>query len=407
MLIFGGAGPIVHQNDLWAYQADTNSWVELTPAAPLPMARTGHTAVWDATSSRMYVFGGWGGGVRNDLWRYRADTNTWEEITPAGAPPPTRYRHTAIWDAATSQMLVFGGDDGAGGRFNDLWAYQAGTNSWVALSPGGTLPSQRAGHTAVWDAAGGRMLVFGGFTSSGRRNDLWAYRASTNAWVELTVLGTPPTARDEHTAVWNAAASQMLVFGGELSTGAVGDLWIFQANVPATPTPTSTPTRTPTRTPTATPTRTPTATATATRTPTATLTPTLTLTPTTTRTPTATATPNPCTLPNRVGVQAVANGDGRLRVTVTANGAGATLQALSFALDGHAVGNGLIDAPAPATPVLDGAALPTSVTLPAGTTSYTFYVRRAVAGVATTVSFTVTDSCGTWPTFVGGGPGAF
>jgi hypothetical protein len=245
------------------------------------------------------------------------------------------------------------------------------------------------------------MLVFGGLTAGGRRNDLWAYRASTDAWVELTVLGTPPAQRTEHTAVWNAAPSQMLVFGGELSTGTVGDLWTFQANVPPTPTPTSTPTRTPTRTPTATATRTPTATATATHTPTATLTPTPTLTPTTT------PTPNPCTLPNRVGVQAVANGDGRLRVTVTENGAGVSLQALGFTLDGHAVGNGLIDAPAPATPVLDGAPLPTSVTLPAGTTSYTFYVRRAVAGLATTVSFTVTDSCDSWPTFVGGGPGAF
>jgi hypothetical protein len=106
-------------------------------------------------------------------------------------------------------------------------------------------------------------------------------------------------------------------------------------------------------------------------------------------------------------VQSTPNGDGRLRVTVSAASPGAPLQAIGFALDGHALGNGLLDAPAPAAPVLSAAPLPASLTLPPGTTSYTFYVRRATAGQATTVSFTVTDSCGTWPTFVGGGPGAF
>jgi hypothetical protein len=39
--------------------------------------------------------------------------------------------------------------------------------------------------------------------------------------------------------------------------------------------------------------------------------------------------------------------------------------------------------------------------------SVTFVVRRVTAGQPTTVSFTVTDICGPWPTFVGGGPDAF
>jgi hypothetical protein len=34
-------------------------------------------------------------------------------------------------------------------------------------------------------------------------------------------------------------------------------------------------------------------------------------------------------------------------------------------------------------------------------------VRRATAGQGTTVPLVVTDSCGEWPTLVGGGPGAF
>ena len=39
--------------------------------------------------------------------------------------------------------------------------------------------------------------------------------------------------------------------------------------------------------------------------------------------------------------------------------------------------------------------------------SVTFFVKRVAAGEASTVRLTVTDSCGDWPTFVGGGPSAF
>jgi hypothetical protein len=39
--------------------------------------------------------------------------------------------------------------------------------------------------------------------------------------------------------------------------------------------------------------------------------------------------------------------------------------------------------------------------------SATFFVRRVAAGQAATAELTATDGCGAWPTFVGGGPGAY
>jgi hypothetical protein len=41
------------------------------------------------------------------------------------------------------------------------------------------------------------------------------------------------------------------------------------------------------------------------------------------------------------------------------------------------------------------------------TAQLAFFVNRVAAGQASTVSLTVTDRCGTWPTFVGAGVGAF
>jgi hypothetical protein len=37
----------------------------------------------------------------------------------------------------------------------------------------------------------------------------------------------------------------------------------------------------------------------------------------------------------------------------------------------------------------------------------TFFVRRIAPGQGTTVELVVTDQCGEWRTFVGGGPNAF
>jgi hypothetical protein len=48
-----------------------------------------------------------------------------------------------------------------------------------------------------------------------------------------------------------------------------------------------------------------------------------------------------------------------------------------------------------------------TVTLPANSQQATLLVTRATGGQATTVSFAVTDACGEWKSFVGGGPSAF
>ena len=48
-----------------------------------------------------------------------------------------------------------------------------------------------------------------------------------------------------------------------------------------------------------------------------------------------------------------------------------------------------------------------TATIPPGTQTATFVVRRSPPGAPTTVPFTVIDDCGGWSSFVGGGAGAF
>jgi hypothetical protein len=162
---------------------------------------------------------------------------------------------------------------------------------------------------------------------------------------------------------------------------------------PFTPTATATATSTATSTPTATATRT--ATATATRTPTPSATPT-----NVPGAPTATPQPVSCQPRPTVGVAAVSNGDGRLRVTLTAQSNQTGSPNLLQAVDLTRLTNAAVDIGSQV-----GVTGTHTVSPPAA--SLTLFVRRAQAGAATTAELTVHDACGQWPTLVGGGPSAF
>ncbi|MBI2756448.1 MAG: S8 family serine peptidase [Chloroflexi bacterium] len=99
-----------------------------------------------------------------------------------------------------------------------------------------------------------------------------------------------------------------------------------------------------------------------------------------------------------VSVSASASSPGVLAVTATATGSNVYVQSIAFGSASNATVNA-----GPTT------ASPGGFTYapPMFSRSATFTVRRTTAGQAATVPLTVTDSCGSWPSFVGGGPSAF
>jgi hypothetical protein len=189
-------------------------------------------------------------------------------------------------------------------------------------------------------------------------------------------------------------------------TGDGRDGFLLKVSAPgAATTATATATTTPTAALTATPT--PTATSTPTGTATRTPTPTATRTATVTPAPTATVTPNPCSPRPPVSVSVAPNGDGRLRVVVVPAGNPAVgppnaLVRLRFG-EPRASQNAVVEIVGGASGITDSHVH----TPPAGTQSVTFFVGRQTASQPTTVHLIAVDGCGEWPTFVGGGPGAF
>jgi len=207
----------IYFNDVWALSlADTPAWTKVTPAGTPPNARCSHIAICDLVRDRMVVFGGY--GPLNDVWALSlADTPGWTQLTPTGTPPSARAGHRAIYDPVRDHMVVFGGFDGSYLCFNDVWALSlADTPAWTELTPLGTPPIRRNRHSAIYDPLRDRMLVFGGRGSDDPfLGDVWALLlADTLAWTLLTPSGTPPIPRYGHSAIYDPVRDRMVVFGG-------------------------------------------------------------------------------------------------------------------------------------------------------------------------------------------------
>jgi len=192
MIVFGGNNCSesggTYYNDVWVLSnanglGGTPAWTQLSPAGG-PSVRQGAATVYDPNSNRMTVFGGFAGQevAYSDVWVLSSanglgGTPTWTQLNPMGAlQPDPRDFASAVYDRASNRMTIFGGID-VGLLLNDVWTLSsanglAGTPTWTLLGPS-PAPLARSGQTAVYDATGDRMIMFGGIDSSGYANDTW------------------------------------------------------------------------------------------------------------------------------------------------------------------------------------------------------------------------------------------
>jgi hypothetical protein len=118
--------------------------------------------------------------------------------------------------------------------------------------------------------------------------------------------------------------------------------------------------------------------------------------------PQTTPVPPQCDHRANVNVSAVPDGQGQLRVTVTANNTAGLPANQIRQIEFSPVRNALIDVNGQT-----GRSGDFTIQLPPNTQTITFVMHRQTQGQPTTVHLEVTDQCGEWRTMVGGGPNAF
>ena len=221
MVVFGSDSI----SDMWALSlSGVPAWTPLVLTGSPPSARLYHTAIYDPVRDRVVIFGGSFGSYDNGVWALSLSGNpTWTQLAPTGTPPGGRNGHTAVYDPVRDRMVVFGGSNGS--LLNDVWALSlAGSPVWTKLAPAGTPPSARYEHTALYDPVRDRMVMFGGWDGT-LRNDVWTLSLSGSpAWTQLAPSGARPGGRQDHTAIYDPVRDRMVVFGG-IGGVYLNDVW--------------------------------------------------------------------------------------------------------------------------------------------------------------------------------------
>lgn len=206
------------------------SWVNLTPmSGEAPAARTNATAIYDAANHLMIIFGGRGvSGDFNDIWAFDLNTNTWANLTPAsGAAPAPRRTPNGIYDPDQQQMIMWSGQGSV--LFNDVWAFDLTTSTWIAYAPPNPKPNTRYGVASVFDPVAKQVVAFAGFTDVGRFEDTWAFDPAMDSWADITPVAANPGRRCLHSASYDAMNHRMIMYGGQRSA-ALDDIWALDLN---------------------------------------------------------------------------------------------------------------------------------------------------------------------------------
>ena len=185
-----------------------------------PPARDAHSMAYDTRRGRVVLFAGANEYYYFDFadtWEW--DGTTWIERRPATSPPP-RFGHAMAYDAARGRVVLFGGYDFFSGlALADTWEWDG--NTWVATTPA-TSPPGRYGQAMVYDSARQRIVLFGGAGDVGDLADTWEWDGST--WIQRTPAASPPP-REFGALAYDGARGRAVLFGGFDGVSYLADTW--------------------------------------------------------------------------------------------------------------------------------------------------------------------------------------
>jgi hypothetical protein len=182
--------------EIWELDPAAAAFTNRTPLQKAwPSARDGHAMAFCPSSGKMYIFGGRGESMTaadlDELWEW--DGTNWVEVQ-SDVRPAAREEPAMAYDPTRKSLILFGGGKGGGGAttttyglLGDTWEWNCDTRKWAQLYPKSS-PEPRCGHDMVTDSGRRKILLIGGYRSSG------AYTYPTP--------GAPRSADDLSSGIW-------------------------------------------------------------------------------------------------------------------------------------------------------------------------------------------------------------
>jgi len=218
VVLFGGSEP--HHsgalNQTWTWNG--SAWTKQTPATS-PPARGLASMAYDAATRTVVLFGGQGNGARNDTWTWNGAN--WTKQTPA-TRPTKRLGASMAYDAATRKVVLFAGRTFRNAiLLNDTWTWNG--RNWARQTPA-TSPGARQLASMAYDAATQQVVLFGGFDNESPLGDTWTWNGRN--WARQTPATSPP-GRDGAPMAHDAANQQVVLFGGVGNDVRLNDTWTW------------------------------------------------------------------------------------------------------------------------------------------------------------------------------------
>jgi hypothetical protein len=210
LLLFGGgatpSGPF--NGDTWTWNGTT--WAQLHPATSPPGREFGDL-VYDAATKTVILFAGWHGSYLDDTWSWNG--TTWTQLHPA-ASPSGRDSDAFVYDAATKTAILFGGFRGSGYAPGDTWSWNGTT--WTQLSPPTSPGVDVFAWQGAYDAATGQLLLFGGDRGKTKPalDGTWEWTGTT--WTQLSPATSPP-GRSYGTMTYDSADKRVVLTAGKMT----------------------------------------------------------------------------------------------------------------------------------------------------------------------------------------------
>ena len=200
-------------------------WTKRHPARS-PAARTGAAMVYDAATGQLLLFGGTDslpfapdGRTNNQTWVWTG--RTWRQLHPA-VSPFRRQDVNMVYDAASRKVILFGGFTGSGGD-NDTWAWNGAT--WTQLHPASS-PEDLWHESMAYDGATRRVILFGGNTDTGTSNQTWSWNGTT--WTLLHPAVHPHDNAAGWQAAYDPASKQLMLSGSTFGRGGPkNEIWAW------------------------------------------------------------------------------------------------------------------------------------------------------------------------------------
>jgi len=198
-----------------------SAWTERTPTTSPPDLFNASMA-YDAATRTVVLFGGsepHHSGALNQTWTWNG--SAWTKQTPATSPP-ARGLASMAYDAATRKVVLFAGRTFRNAiLLNDTWTWNG--RNWARQTPA-TSPGARELASMAYDAATQQVVLFGGFDNGSPLGDTWTWNGRN--WARQTPATSPP-GRDGAPMAYDAADQQVVLFGGVGNDVRLNDTWTW------------------------------------------------------------------------------------------------------------------------------------------------------------------------------------